>query len=265
MPPLDIFLHIPKAGGITMYQILEHNYPPGSIWKVYPASWENLQQEVGALPEERRARLRLVTGHIPYGVHTLLERPGRYFTILREPGQRTLSYFHYVRSHADNPQYAETQHMSLEEYVESGLLLDNGQVRWLANVPPSIGFQETTSAMLETAKQNLKTLAAVGLLERYDESLLVMKHVLGWRWLWYRKRNVNRQRELYQRVPDKVRQRILEIHALDVELYRYAQTLFEQQIARIGQEAVQRERAIFIRLNRLYALASRLRRLARVA
>ncbi len=265
MPPLDIFLHIPKTGGITMYQILRHNYPPESIWKVYPASWEDLQQAVNALPEERRARLRLLTGHIPYGVHTLLGRPARYFTILREPVERTLSYFYYVRSHPDNPQYAQTRHMSLEEYIESGLLLDNGQVRWLANIQLDTGFQKTTPAMLETAKQNLKTLVVIGLLERYDESLLVMKRVLEWRWLWYRKHNVNRRKHIYRQVPERARKRILEIHALDVELYRYAQMLFERQIARFGRMTVQREKVFFTHLNRLYALASRLRRPANPA
>jgi hypothetical protein len=187
-------------------------------------------------------------------VHLLLKRPARYFTMLRHPVERTISYYDYVRTHPDNPQHAPTQTQGLEEYVSSGLLLDNGQTRWLANVGREVPFGHMKPRHLEQAKAHLKTFAAIGLLERYDESLLLMKHALRWRWLWYRKRNVNRFGTSYRQIPAKTRERIAEIHALDDELYRYAESLFERQVQRLGRTALQREKVFFRCTNRLYGL-----------
>ncbi|RMF44311.1 MAG: hypothetical protein D6755_09305 [Anaerolineae bacterium] len=255
---LDIFLHIPKTGGITLYQILEHNYPPQSMWKVYPDSWDDLRGQVQALSPQRRAGLRLLTGHIPYGVHTLFERPARYFTILREPVERTLSYYYYVRSHPDNPQYNQVRAMSLEEYVTSGLLLDNGQVRWLAGLQADTPFGGVTMEHLETATANLRT-CLVGIMARYDESLLLFRYHLGWRWLFYCKRNVNKQRPPLTQIDPQTRKTIASIHALDEALYLEACQLFAQQVERIGLTTLQYQTKFFRSINRLYTLASRMR------
>ncbi len=254
---LDIFLHIPKTGGITLYQILEHNYPPEHTWRTYPHDWDDLQRQVREMPPERRRSLRLIEGHVPYGVHTLFERPARCFTMLRNPVSRTLSYYYYVRSHPDNPHYEAARTMSLEEYLESGLLLDNGQTRWLANIQRQIPFGKTTPEMLEQAQENLQNLAVVGLVEHYDESLLLMKAVLGWRWLFYRRRNVTANRPPQAAIPPETLRLIEDIHALDCALYRRAQELFQRQLQRLHRLGL--EKALFTRLNQLYMLANRLR------
>ncbi len=262
MPPLDIFLHIPKTGGITLYQILERNYAPESIWKVYPDSRDELRAQVRTLSPQRRANLRLLVGHIPYGVHTLFDRPGRYFTLLRSPVERTISYYYYVRSHPDNPLYDRVRAMTLEEYVTSGLLLDNGQVRWLAGLSTDIPFGGVTREHLQTARDNLHT-CLVGLVERYDESLLLFKQHYGWRWLFYRKRNVNPRKPTTTEVPAGAIQTIARIHALDTMLYAEAKKQFEQQVERAGKAALKRQKKVLHILNRTYALAYRIRHASR--
>ena len=94
-----------------------------------------------------------------------------------------------------------SQKMSLKDYVSSGISveLNNGQTRLLSGVEevgaPVIGYGECPAEILEIAKENLAVhFAVVGITERFDETLILLKTALNWNSIFYSRANVTRNR-----------------------------------------------------------------------
>ena len=67
-----IFLHIPKTAGTTLNRIIEWQYSPFEIFTMDPYRIRATPERLKRLPEGRRRRLRVVRGHMFYGVHECL-------------------------------------------------------------------------------------------------------------------------------------------------------------------------------------------------
>ena len=90
-----IFLHIPKAAGTTLNRIFRRRYRKSDIY-MFDGSYEKLDT-FKKLPPERRRQIRLLCGHMPFGMHKYLLRLADYITILRDPVDRIVSHYFYVR------------------------------------------------------------------------------------------------------------------------------------------------------------------------
>jgi hypothetical protein len=129
------------------------------------------------------------------------------------------------------------------------LELDNGQTRiisgvWRAEDPPS--------DMLEIAKRNLREhFVVVVITERFDESLILMKRRLGWRWVCYRKENVTPSRISKSALSKNTLKLIQKSNGKDLELYAFAKQLFEETIEEVGRSFESKLR-MFRLLNRAY-------------
>ncbi len=147
-----------------------------------------------SLPEAERARLRLIMGHMTFGLHEALPRPSTYVTLLREPLALIVSQYHHVRRHEGHILHeAAQEYPDLASYVRSGISLemDNSQTRAFAG-DSTTPFGGCTQAMLDRAKANLAdAFSVVGLTERFDESLVLMERAFGWTKLRYVTVNVD--------------------------------------------------------------------------
>jgi Sulfotransferase family len=114
--PLIIFLHLPKTGGTTLARIIDRQYDSSSILPLYESMFGN---ELSALPQNHLDRLRIVMGHLYFGVHAFAARPCMYITILREPIDRVISHYYFVRHDPSNYLYELASKMTLKEFVES--------------------------------------------------------------------------------------------------------------------------------------------------
>jgi len=86
----------------------------------------------------QRARYRAIIGHIPYGVHEYIDEPRAYFTFLREPIARTISYHYFLKNKTNHP-LAKKMHeegVTLDQSIELELdkVLFNAQTRLLSGV-----------------------------------------------------------------------------------------------------------------------------------
>ena len=90
-----IFLHIPKTAGTTLNRIIEWQYNPLSIFTIDPHRIRATVDRFKTLSEQRRRQLRVVRGHMPYGIHKFLPQGGTYITMLREPVARVLSSYSF--------------------------------------------------------------------------------------------------------------------------------------------------------------------------
>jgi hypothetical protein len=234
-----LFLHIPKAGGTTLGEYIynqcrapgEHDeglLNAGVLFVPYGFFKEpELRVPENILPTLGRGDLRAVIGHFWFGLHEHVPGPSTYVTLLRDPVERVISLYHYLRL---------DERMSLDEFAASPPFreADNDQVRRIAGVDPEIGA--CTPAMLEAAKENLRRhFAVVGVVERFEETLVLLNRRLGWTkevasW----PRNVNPARRPTASLSPSTIDAIRARNALDGELHRFAREWMDDAIAAEG-------------------------------
>jgi len=257
-------MHVPKTAGSTLKWIIERQYSPSHTAVIESEDLLEQYRAFQAMPPEARGRLECVIGHVPYGVHQWLPQGARYITMLRNPVAWTLSFHNYMRSmpffdtHPDLKVFHGVRALDLNGFVsflEDSNMADmqtrmiSGEVDVTTTLPPYMRLSEDA---LERAKHRLRDeFACAGLVERFDESLLLMKRRLGWRHVYYRKLNVSRDRSEPRNLPRHTLQRILACHRRDVELHDYAGALLAAQIEAEGP-GFERELRRLRRLNVMY-------------
>jgi len=223
-----IFVHIPKAAGATLTEVMRAEYG-----RVHRVDGYALTGQGSAARKAERAGTRAFAGNMPFGLADRLRGSYAYVTLLREPVARIVSHYGWVLRHPESPLWPAlaSSGMTLAEYVRSHPLQDlfnNGQTRVLGGWTRSrMPADEET---LETAKRNLeRTFAVVGTVERFDDALDAMRRELGWETSGYRRLNAAppAQRAV---APDAFTQRDIEKrNALDIELYSWAAARFERE------------------------------------
>ena len=284
-----LFLHIPKTAGLNLRHVINYQYGLENVCVPEAAEdmtrrgpyWRYLEEGT-SLPHkgtpgfdpnigfrrrllawtERGNTPRVVMGHFWFGLHEEIPHPSSYFTILREPMERTLSVYFHRRN-----QYGFR--LSLEEWIHSArdFQLDNAQTRFLCGRLPDedVWFTKCTPEMLELAKRNLRErFSVVGITERFDEAYLLMARTFGWRVSGYDVYNVNRRRPRGDAIPNAIRQRLEERNRFDAELYEFARALFEEQLAALDPPIDERSLRGLRRSNLLHRSTS-LRRIYPVA
>ncbi len=204
------------------------------------------------MDDEARKGLRLIKGHYRFGLHESLPQPARYVTMLRDPVERVISHYAYMRETPRHPLHELARRENLAGYVDSGASreLDNGQVRLISGWEKRYAFGECPPQMLDEARRNIqRSFTAVGIVELFDPSLVLMKRALGWRDIRYLRRNVTRRRPRREEFSGAELAAVENRNALDLELYRWARSRLERELER---PEVADEVATFTRRNRRY-------------
>lgn len=233
-----IFFHIPKTAGTTMDLILQRNYPAEAI---FSTDFVNLGgvDKYQKLPKEKRAEVRLLKGHMNFGLHRFAPGSAIYFTLLRDPIDRSLSHYYHIRREQRHPAhpYVVENNMSIRESLDAGVdpLLFNAQTRLLSGVANSVPIGKCTEEHLFVAQQNLRQhFAVVGLTEAFDTTLLLLQRAFGWRNLFYESRNVAAERKRKTDLAPETLAALQKANNLDIRLYDYANSLFAEQVKAHG-------------------------------
>lgn len=267
-----IFQHLSKTAGSTLGAILLRQFPPEHRLWFEPGptvsalgTWltSDVERAVGTCKAEDLAKVRLVAGHVGFGVHGALPRAAMYLTLLRDPVERLISGFYYSlpRHHA-----ATGETVTLEEYVfrkrHYDLGLNNLQTRVLSGLsdldPTDIVTTENcrpiTEADFALVCENLERhYGLVGLTEQFDEFLVVLARLMGWCLadVVYRRLNVNPSRPHLTEIPRSVIAEVERHNAYDRRLYRMARDMFASRITAYGPSFAADLR-LFRRLNALH-------------
>jgi Sulfotransferase family len=293
-PEILIFFHIPKTGGTSMDVILSRCFPDaqhfnGAMFDTRSAlsikPREKIEARYHALSNTEREAIRCLMGTIyPMGIHTMLDRPAKYFTVLRHPVERCISHFLNNKKLPHQPFYNRIKNMTLDEYLDSGVGIESMdyQVRLLSGCPEldthrhpaggRISAPPVEPRHLELAKRNIEQhFIAVAPVEAFNSLLMVLRALYGWK-LWqimFVRRNVGSESNGYGnrassacRVPTEPisvasRRRLEETNRYDMELYDWVKDRFAEQ-TRAMEPEVSRDLRRFEILN---AAAQRVRRI----
>lgn len=248
---IQIFAHVPKTAGSTLVQVMQRQFRPGEVLSYEDRSWAAAipgfpERAAGGLPG-----IRCVMGHLPIGVHTLIGRPARYVTMLREPVEWTLSMYSFIRerlvrlpddgTYPQRAAFVDVLRMSLDEFAQhlADTSMANLQTRYLSGradlrrpLPPYEPLPPTALKEAEDALFAAHT--TFGLVEEFDLSLLHMQRRLGWGSVHYRRANVTEHRVAQADVPRATLERIAEVQHLDTRLYATARVAFHEALASEG-------------------------------
>jgi hypothetical protein len=169
------FLHLPRTGGTAVREdILFPNFPG---WQICSVNYDpQLQPFEGAHDPLRwsfirRAGIRILAGHMPFGFTSRF--PGRfeYITFLRNPVSRAISDYHFSRMNPSNPASGAAQRLSLIDFVkQSHGLSNNCYARWLSNAVFGAAYA-SESEMLRAALRNLSEFSFIGLTEQFESAV----------------------------------------------------------------------------------------------
>lgn len=203
----------------------------------------------------------VVSSPLPYEASSLFappDRRGRMFALLRPVVDRAVSHFRWIQVSGTDPYI--TMGMDLAQYVR--LPTDRPEFNWLTKAlagKPGTTTDILTLDDLNVAKEVLRRKAVVGLLSRKGDSMLRFERTFGWdrilsasperkrceeetlHWEWKGKAEQSSSHSALSRgewAPGTELHTALERrNAFDVELYRYAERLFEEQMAAFDPNA----------------------------
>jgi hypothetical protein len=220
------FVHVPKTAGISMQRLFADNRHPEAVGRVYlPPSLT--VADLPGLPADRIRRLEVLYGHYPYGVDTVLGKPGIYLTNLRETRSRLFSsYFHHMRG-------GMVADQALLDYVQTWKPkdFDNYTVRLLCGVGEDIPFGTVTNDHLRQAKENLTDrFKAFGLYEYLPQSIEILCRAANINPATIDHENVRLPEFSNRAVDPGELDAVVRHNALDDELYVYAKALFLKRL-----------------------------------
>jgi hypothetical protein len=252
------FLHIHKTAGVTFnYSVLPQWF--GTEETCPPWSYTDLLK----IPLDQLARYRLFRGHFYYSLLRYLPFRPLCMTFLRDPIERLLSLYSYIRRMSDNPVHQRVCAMrGFSEFAwDPQLASPNFQVLSLTgdvDVAELHGSYHARSAEpydfdvlvmeeltkhvpvwadLELAKRRLAEFVFVGLTERFAESVELLQRTAGWKPLSpYNNLNAAPSEERVRRdqIPPEELRALMDRHGLDLELYAYACQLLDRRRAMLA-------------------------------
>jgi len=256
------FLHIPKTAGTTLNGVFDDNLTRERILDLYT---ESQHRALADITYEEIARYRMVRGHVFIAdfAHILDGPvPFRVFTFLRDPVQRVISEYYFLKRWPKSHlyEYLNKNNVSLLEYVtgEDRVLRHRGRNN-MVNSLSGVRRGDLEEG-LELAWHHLcNRFEFFGILERFDESLLMLKRLMGLGSIFHEKRNV-RGTSLDRPVTREEFETICEYNRYDIRLYERAVEEFGARVDRLGpafQADVRMFEAINTRFQRVTELVDR--------
>jgi hypothetical protein len=232
-----LFVHVMKTAGTTFARQLHQQFPAESI---YPCRGLDYTEAIDveayiniprllAISPERRAQVRVYTGHFPFMVRDLLDPGLVTLTVLREPIDRTVSVLKQFKRRE-----ARFRDASLEQIYDDRpifrFFVENHQTKVFSLAPEdnevAINCGLTIDdARYARARENLARVDVVGLTDAYDAFIASVRARFGW---WEHGVDLGERANVSTEdwdVAPEFRERIAADNAYDLRLYEDAKGL----------------------------------------
>lgn len=232
-----MFLHIPKAGGTTLDNIIAKNYDINAVMHINFLSVARNPRALykdGTFPP-------VVLGHFKMSevIYQCPRHGFAHITMLREPIDRLISYYNFLLAAPRHRRHKDAVSKSFVDFARSKDIYEchNEQALRLAGLltrKPNHRAGVCERA-LELAKENLlRRFTFFGTTEKYVEFLLTARRILGWRDPHYTRRKVTRSTGRRVSIGDIAHDALEEIRHLnrfDIELHRWATAVCDERFA----------------------------------
>lgn len=222
-----IFIHVPKCAGSTLNKIIKSQFPNKAIYKIDPKVEKNLSI-VGTRTKEENRNIRCLMGHMSFGAHKFLMGSSTYITMVRHPVTRVISLYNFIKRKDFHPlhKFVLSNNLSLEDYImyEKNNGFNNVQTSMLC------GTTFNSIPSLAKAKSNIKNyFAAVGTMEKFDQSLELFKNKLDWEVSSYESVNMNPKKTNTDGISEQLIELIANTNHLDMKLWEFSSGLLEKE------------------------------------
>ena len=207
-----VFIHINKTAGRTVRYILRSSFglrhcdvePWQDEWSEQPFSSNDLRRLRKLYPN-----LESIAGHRVTGYAELKENGAQldYFSFMRDPLKTCASRFQY------NVQFRKKKDLVFEEWIQNDWTR-NQQTKRIA------GVADVNEAIRIIQEKKM----FIGLTERFDESMLLLKSLVDNRLnISYKRINVARTNTLAEKLlsDERSKQILVEANQVDLELYDF--------------------------------------------
>ncbi|HEX9425683.1 MAG TPA: sulfotransferase family 2 domain-containing protein [Pyrinomonadaceae bacterium] len=236
-----LFLHIPKTGGSSFLTVLGNVFGERRVRRLRRAE-EMAQAQIDRIISGEIQDIDCLVGHFPIHAFAKCLDTFRPFTILRDPVDRVMSLFRFLKSapHSEIERLGLPESFGFDDFIESRVPENHAQTRNMMcrmlcgdaeiSDPSAAAFWQPRDpgALVDQALATLRGID-FGLVEDMQSTQTLLQHA------WATKFNLGEYRKNATGTPGaewtaRNIQRIVDLNTLDVALYHEAKVLFYTRV-----------------------------------
>ena len=229
-----VYCHVPKTGGTSLEQALARNYRPHDVLHINGPVWQRNPYTLFKRGIDQPSQIVMGHYHLGDPLYQWLPTPITHVTLLRDPVERVVSYYHYVRRRRPHPLHAMAHSADIAEFLQRPEVVEarNGQVRRLSGIVNEGGARNLTPADVDFAMKSLeRDFSFVGVTEQFDAFLATGERLLAWPEPFAKPAN---RADRPNPVSDRDREAIAAENLEDQRLFERAKKLVAKQNAALG-------------------------------
>lgn len=171
------FIHIPKTGGTSLRQELQHRSADLKTLYVYDDNEHVHHLDFMNYSSETAQEFDIIFGHFDYGLHRNYRHEYKYLSMIRDPYDAILSYYFYMKYNRKDDTFVKYGDIRAAVESPKEAIFDNYTVRMFAGVPNerSVNEEDYLTAVANIERDFL----FIGLTERMAESSKMIGQYLG--------------------------------------------------------------------------------------
>jgi hypothetical protein len=178
-PDRVLFEHLPKCGGTTVTEYLKSQYPRRLVYEIDGRNPTQSIERFQSLSAAERHQYRLVTGHLTDELIELVSPETITLTILRDPVERIVSHYFFVRQDPLHYLHATVVKggITLEEYARGQLSseLRNWYTTYFSRFSPRDTKDDPEGALAEALRRIHERYDIVGFLDRLPATMAELR------------------------------------------------------------------------------------------